>query len=510
MPRGSSSTAAARSSLYGAIAAACPTIGMLVSTIVVARLLGPEAAGQFAYAAWLVSIGIVLADIGIPGALSRYLSELKAQGKTAAAFGLLRRLRIPAAAAALAVAGGLLVAATMQARGGAAGILGEPRLLPILAIVCLLQSWAAFAGATLRGLGQFRAVAGLAVIGLVAQVGSVAIAASTYGVWGAVASLAGPALPLALASLRRAATTPGVIQPELIARVRQFALHSWIFYIVSTFAWTRTEIFFLERSAGSIAVAHFSAGLTIANIVAQAPLLITGSLLPLLAGQIGEHGPARARGMFEGALRILALIVFPASVGLAALCPVLVPALFGDAFRPAVAPAMILSAAGVLVALQTLAITYLLAAEQTRAVLVPGLAAAALALCAGLTVIPLWGATGAAVSRTAIQALVCVALLVMLWKLAHFALPFRFLVRVTLSAFAVGLVAAGVTHALPGPIGIAAAIFGGIACYAVLLGVGRVLSKDDIHRLQQGVSLCPPPLAGRLSVLLSRIRTSAH
>ncbi len=508
MPRGTSPTVLASSSLYGAIAALCPTIGMLISSIVVARLLGPEAAGQFAYAAWLISIGVVLADIGIPGAVTRYASELKAQGKPSAASGLIRHLRIPALTAGLTVAGGFLIAAAaMHVR---IGILHEPWMLLLLAFVCLLQSWAAFAGAALRGLGQFRTLAGLMLIGLAVQVTSVALAASHFGVWGAVLSLAAPVLPVALASLRSTSITPVAVDPELVLRVRQFALHSWIFFIVSTFAWTRTEIFFLERSFGSAAVAHFSAGLTIANIVAQAPLLITGSLLPILAGQLSEHGSARARSLFAGALRLMALIVFPASAGLAALCPILIPLLFGEAFRPAVAPAMILCAGGILVSLQSIAVTYLLAAEQSRAVLVPGLAAAALALFAGITVIPVWGPTGAAISRTAIQAMVYLVLLATLWNLAHFTLPCRFLCRVALAAFAVALVAVLITHVAPYPLGIAAAIVGGMVSYVVLLGIGRILDQEDVDRLQQGISLCPEFLARRLSALVRRIQTSGN
>ena len=60
-----------RNSVVNAVAGACVTLGGFTSSVVVARLLGVAGTGIMAYAAWSVTVAIIVADVGMPGALSR-------------------------------------------------------------------------------------------------------------------------------------------------------------------------------------------------------------------------------------------------------------------------------------------------------------------------------------------------------------------------------------------------------------------------------------------------------
>lgn len=70
----------ARQSAANALATGSILISGALSTIIVARLLGPADLGVVTYAAWVVSITLMVADLGIPGSLARYLPELRGAG----------------------------------------------------------------------------------------------------------------------------------------------------------------------------------------------------------------------------------------------------------------------------------------------------------------------------------------------------------------------------------------------------------------------------------------------
>jgi O-antigen/teichoic acid export membrane protein len=66
-----------------------------LTTVIVARMLGPEAVGIVAYAAFIVALSLAILDMGLPGTLTRFLPELEAEGREQQAAALTKTLFLP-------------------------------------------------------------------------------------------------------------------------------------------------------------------------------------------------------------------------------------------------------------------------------------------------------------------------------------------------------------------------------------------------------------------------------
>lgn len=479
----------ARDSALNAIAGLSTTIGGVLSTVLVARLLGVEGSGVVAFATFVVTVAVVLTDLGLAGALARYLPELRMRGENDAASALTRyllvRLLIVLAAMAACFA---VYAASVSWR--------HPSPLPVRAdtysssvafwiivgSTCLVQGLAAFFYGYLKGTQAFGRLATLMAAGGALQVAATLIGGWFFGLAGALTgALLGHLIPACLVVTMAAGTR--TVSPELKGRVNRFALESWGSYLVTAFAWSRMEIFFLELSWGPDAAGLFAVSLTLANLATQAPMLLTGALLPYLSQHATGPTAGKAREAYGAGMRLMAFIVFPASFGVAAIAPRLMPTLFGAEFTPAVPTAMILVSAAAFSSSASVALTYLFAMERTRVVLATGALGAVLSILVGLTLVPLYGPTAAAIGRGAIQLMVVAAAVWYIDRRLKVRAPYGSLGRLMAAALICGMTAFLVLMAIPGLAGLAAAISAGAIAYVVAVKVLKGLPPDDVERL---------------------------
>ena len=110
----------------------------------------------------------------------------------------------------------------------------------------------------------------------------------------------------------------------------------------------RTEIVFLEHYTGLNAVGLFAAAATVAEMAVQLPPLLLSALLPRFSEQHGLGAQDQMRRLFQTMTALVAMVIVPLCLGLAAIAPVLVPLFFGDEFADAAPVAsVLLVAAGV-------------------------------------------------------------------------------------------------------------------------------------------------------------------
>ena len=202
-------------------------------------------------------------------------------------------------------------------------------------------------------------------------------------------------------------------------------------------------------------------------------------------------------------LRLFALAVAPACFGLAAISRELLPMLFGTGFAPSVPAAVILLVASAVMLSFSISTIYLLSLERTRVVLNFAAIGAVMMIVAGLTIIPLFGPTGAALSRAAIQLFVVSA---GAWYAAKYLgayVPLRGLAIILLAAAIMGLAAYGIADGIGGVAGILAAIASGPLVYGLMLKLLGGLPADDATELMRATALLPSP-ADRLAPRLIR------
>ncbi len=490
------SSSLARNTLASATAGLSVMLGGFLSSVVVARLLGVEAAGVVAFASWAITISLVFVDLGTSGTLARYLPELLARDELAASAGLVRFLFRLTASAALVICGGVLsYAAWLWASRGTASVgigdyWGDPVFWTLIGVASALQASANFTQGFLKGTQRFDRLARLALASAALQLCATAAGARLWGADGALmgALLVGLLPGLLLPGILSA---PGAADPGLRSRARRYTIESWIGYLGSAFAWSRMEIFFLERSTGSHAVALFSVGLTLANMATQGPLLLTGGLLPYLSAQSGLDAQRKLQETYAVATRTLAFLVFPACFGMAAIAPALLPAIYGRDFAGAVPSAAVLVAASAFTATSSVATTYMLALERTRLVLATGGFSAVLVIVNGLTVIPAFGLMGAALARATIQLGAVAAGLWYVNVRLRCATPFSSCARIMLAALICAAAAAGCIRLVPGASGVVLAVAAGVLVYGGAVRLLNALPHSDIERLVASFAILP-------------------
>lgn len=488
----------ARASVLGGVAGVSVSVGGFLSNVIVARSLGVEGAGAVAYFVWLALFIAPILDLGASAAVGRFVPELRGRSEADMAERLagylLRRLLASlalAAAAATVVAVAANLATRYLALPAANGTLFV--IWPLVAACAALQVLGVFAFSHLRGRQAFGVVACLAGASLVLQVAAVALGSALFGIPGAVA---GHTLSLALPALGalHAARRGGGIGTDLRLRVRRYALYAWAANVANAFVWSRVELFFLERSWGAGAVGIFSVALMLTNLATQAPVMLTTAVLPFLSERSGRGERDQLHSACAMGTRLLALLVFPCCLGMAAVMPALLPLIYGEAFRPAVPAAVVLVCAAAVSATTVVATSLVHAVERVDFIFLSALAGAVFAVLAGFALVPAFGVMGAAAARASIQLMLVALGLWFIISRLRCPMPFAALARLLAASMACAAAAFACVLAFRGATAVAVAVPAGAVAYLLALRLFRAFLPEDLAVMDRLAAELPGPL----------------
>lgn len=501
----------ARNSILGGLGGISTSLAGLVSSIIVARTLGIEGAGIFAFLVWLALFATPLIELGTPAAVTRYLPELIARGEKGSADNLVSLLtRILLASAVVCVLATFFLSQSFQDSSWGQRLFETRSYLsgPIMVLVAgyaALQALGSYGLAYLRGSQNYGRIAKIALLSFVVQIGGVFLGAWIYGSIGAVIGYAvGQQLLLALTALGTARLRKReTLNPDLKARVIRYGCYAWAANIASAFLWSRVEVFFLEWSRGVEAVGFLTVALTLTSLATQGPLVLTTAILPALSEQKGLGDTERMHRIFTTSTRFLALLVYPMCFGGAAIMPVLLPAIYGEAFAPAVPAAIILICAATFHAIYVVGTNYVLAMERNDFFFFSSVLGAVFSIVAGIFFVPVFGLNGAAVSRALVQVFVALLGLWFIARRLHCPIPYAALLRIFAAAAICAATAAMWVAAVKGFAGAALAIVSGAVVYIVALRYLKAVSRDDALILGRAMHMLPGPLSRLGKKLLS-------
>jgi O-antigen/teichoic acid export membrane protein len=498
----------AHNSGFGSIAGLCTALGSFLTTVIIAQLLGVESTGLIAYALWIVSVAATVADLGAQAALARFLPELGGVGRWHAADSVAVYLFRPLVAASAVALAGFILYAGWQWRVAGTGE-HQPSLWLTMGCATALLTLTGFSYGRLRGMQRFDRLALLSIVSLTIQLAGVALGSLVAGPAGAMAGCcAGLLLPAVYGAFSLPRRRP--IPERLRRRVYLYALYAWGGGLVSVFVWSRIEILFLQHAKGSEEVGLFSVALTLSSLASQGPILLTAGLLPYFASTFGRGALDEMRAAYATAARVLAFLVCPACLGMAAITPAALPLIYGQAFAGAIPAAMVLLVAAGIAALSSVGSSLIFAMERSDFIFASGLAAALLSVVAGMTVIQTFGLMGAAWTRAGVQ---FVAVALGCWfvmRRLRCPIPFRDLAWIAIAATLCAIAARSVLLLPLGAASLPAAIAAGAAVYLVLCRCLRVLPPQDVHRLRLLSRALPVRLRGPIDRMLSLVFEHRH
>jgi O-antigen/teichoic acid export membrane protein len=412
----------------------------LLTSVILARGLGPERMGDFSYVTWAWAALEAVATLGLALATARYTADRIARGDVAGAWGLARhflRRQLLATSLVVAVALGLVL-------GLAPAHLRAP--LVVVTVAVLPVTIESIHTHALYGAQRYDLTARLSTLKMSLQIAVVAGALALGG--GLLAVFAGLALTLVVSCWlvrraaarvygRAAAAVPGPARPEM----RRYLVAVSTVAVLDAIVWDRSEVFFLGLWGDARDIAYYSLAFGLATRAMIVPEIAAGALLPAFAAL---HGMGR-RGDFEDvyrtALRYVALAGALVAALVAALAPGIVVLLYGEPYRPAAGLLAALAAVALVSALRQVAWAALPAVGDRRSAVAAAVVAAAINLALAAWLIRAHGTAGAVAANAAGQLVATVWAFVAMARRHGCRLPAGDLVRIAGAGFLAFLVA---------------------------------------------------------------------
>lgn len=491
-----------RNTLLGFSSGAAVALAGFIGNAITARLLGPDNLGVFAYVVFCVTIASITASLGFGVVQQRFIPSLRAEGRDDEAEGLTgatTRLSMVAA-----VIGAVVLLAYLYWPGRSA--MEGPSQTTQTVIIAFALVWflcwrmAEVYQFYLRGEQRFGELARLSAISALLKLAVIALGAWLFGIPGALAGfIAGNLLPASL--IFRVLRKKPSVGTALRREVTTFALASWATAILGGLVFGRTEILFLEHYSGIGAVGFFAAAVTVAEMAVQLPPLLLSALLPRFSEQHGLGAQDDMRRLYRTMTALIAMLIVPLCIGLAAIAPVLVPLLFGAEFADSVPVASVLLIAAAVSSLGVTTFYLLQSIGKTGFLLMSNGVGLLGTIALGFLLVPQYGLMGAAWSRGIVQVSV---VLIETWYVTRrlsISPPYRALGAVTVAAVAQGAVAYVICRELGGPASLLVAIPAAVVVYLIALRLFAVVRTVDPALRDRLVDRAPArvrPLVSRL------------
>ena len=403
----------------------------LLVSVLLARTLHPQGFGLYALVMSIVSFSYLFARAGIPGTVRRYAAEFDGR-RDRELIGIvagrgLRNASLTAVAGALLLALAALPLSVLFRNPSLRSylLIGALLLIPMVPLSAIR--------ALLEGLQQYRFLMQVNLVTSPIWLGSCVLAILIgTGIAGVLlATLGVELLNVAALGWRAGRQVPIrwrlALPVELKGRMQRYNLALAALILLDVIVWQRSELLFLGRFSKAAEVSFYAVPFALTErVVDLIPGAVLGVLLPGLAFAQASADPARFSAVFKEALRYLGLLTVPISIAGIALAPLVINLLYGKEFAPAAIVLQILLISIVFGVLGQASRSALLGMEAPGRLLRTGVLAAALSIALDLILIPRWGALGAAIANTIVQATWSFAIFIPLWRrLQHRAAPLR-------------------------------------------------------------------------------------
>jgi PST family polysaccharide transporter len=308
-------------------------------TVLLTKLIAPHEFGLMGLATLVINLGSLVTGIGFGAALVQHPN--------------LERRHVSAAMTGSAVTGIVLTAATILVAPAVAGYFDQPELHAVIvavSVVFLLKSIENVPNDVLRRHLLFREfVLSSTIAGVVSGVAATAFALAGFGVWALVGyALLDATIATALAWIF--AMRAGVWRPSFSLDARSTReLLGYSAYVtgghILGYIQVNGDNFTVGKVLGATELGYYGLAFRVMVYPIERVADVLGSVaFPVFAAVRSDV--ARLRRGFLEAVRYVAVVCFPVTVGVAVTAPVLVPVVFGPKWVPAVATLQILAANG--------------------------------------------------------------------------------------------------------------------------------------------------------------------
>jgi O-antigen/teichoic acid export membrane protein len=478
-------------------------VSTLLTTVVIARVIGPARLGYFNLIFWLTAITSSVGSLGIPLATFKYMGEFLGSGqKELARSVFFYNLRAQSIVASALTAIGMVAVFTV--------VDPEYRVCSALLVLSIVPNMITYVASQANTAAEDSALNTRgALVGAIVYV--VAVAISLLLGWNLIGIAAGVLLYRTaelvvkiVPVLKSMKSVPRVPLPtEIRKRMFSFSGLSTGLMILQIVIWDRSDIIFLKLLQPDIRqLAFFSVCFSVADRLMRVPQTFANALS---ATQMAEYGRDKERlfRMTSQASTYVLLGALPILIGVACIGGPLVRVMYGPQYLPAIPVFIVMALLSIPKAVLTPALTLLYSAEDLGFVLKWGCAAALLNVLLDVTLIPSYGALGAAWGNGIAQTFAALSI----WGRVLVRYPVRIdvpaVLRIVAATLAMAVVVLGIVATpLTAVMKLCVAVPVGAIVFAITSRIFMVLQKDDRRRLLMFSALLPTPLSSSFTRLV--------
>ncbi|MDP9360681.1 MAG: oligosaccharide flippase family protein [Acidobacteriota bacterium] len=460
-------------------------------SVIMARNLGPSGMGLYSYVAWIIGLLTVLATLGLPDTITKYVSELRERGHLASARAItVRTIR-------LVLVLSLVVVIAAVALSFATGFpLPALHLVPWLLLTIPLALQQALS-AVLMGLHRYGTLAMASLGSGCTQIVFVLAAVRFQGgvvamLFALLAGVSVGAMVMLLSvsrAMRPVQTTAPISEAteRAVRRSRRFAISLGYIVFLDLIVWQRSEVLFLQHFSPLAEVAIYSIAFVLASRLGGVVEPFAAILMPLSSAAYGRSGYRELAGIYTRSVTYLQIVIAPTCMLAVVLARPFILLLYGTRYVSIVPVFQVLVFALAVTAVAAPANGILYALEEYRFLVRYETVIAIAILLLDIILIPRYGSLGAAVANSAAQIAAVVLTQVYVTRLIRCTYPWKVTIEIYGSAL---LAAALVALAVSLDAGLAVLVVVaacGIALYAALLVFRFRLLADYELQLLKGL-----------------------
>lgn len=465
-------------------------LGMLTS-IFIARHLGPTDYGAYSAIIWLVAMGVAITNAGTASAVIKFVAELRGSGREdliAPTISYLRHAQRWFLLAVLILTGLMLLFAGQHVAPG----FNHWLLFGFLGLGVALRSQYMFNVGIAKGFENFRATAIVASVATPINLGMVLFAWMLDAEVEAllVVFLISGAIFYGISQRQTARLIPPspadvVLPAVLMRRVRRHMRLVAVTVTIGFFAASEVEVFFLNMFGTADAAGHFKVAYLLASGAAMlVPGVISALLLPMMANALSQGRDVAGR-RFVASTTYLALLAAPLVAFGAVFCVPIIGFMYGAQYAPAAPVFAVCLFACALSTVSQSGSSLLISADRQITILLLVIACGVVKVVLDVLLIRHYGLTGATIAYVAVAVLAASANLVLALRMIGMQPNWSRLSRIILAAAVTGVVVMPLRgHWPPLPTLIIAGL-ATVPVYAVLTLLLKCWSSEDIEHLSQ-------------------------
>jgi O-antigen/teichoic acid export membrane protein len=481
-------------------------LGMLTS-IFIARQLGPDDFGAYSAIIWLVAMGVAITNAGTASAVIKFVAELRGADREALIAPTIRYLRRAQRWFLLAVVIAVGVLLLLSGQHIATGF-DHLWIFGFLAVAIALRSQYMFNVGIAKGFENFRATAIVASVATPLNLGLVLLA------WALDAEVEALLVVFVIsgvvfyamshrqvAHLIPPAAVDATLPDALLRRVRRHMRLVAVTVTIGFFAASEMEVFFLNAFGDSHGAGHFKVAYLLASGAAMlVPGVIGALLLPMMANALSQGRDIAGR-RFVASTTYLALLAAPLVAFGAVFAVPIIDFMYGAEYAPAAPVFAACLAACALATVSQSGSSLLISADRQITILILVILCGVIKVILDVLLIRAWGLGGATLAYVAASAFGAAANLILALRMIGMQPNWSRLLRILVAAAITGLALLPLRGHWPSLPTLLVAGLVTVPLYALMTLLLRCWSGEDIEHLtglHQRIAGGRPRILGRL------------